>query len=196
MQLISLAHSWIRRGLRKSREYHVVTRWRVFGSCEEVADALLDSPAFVQWWSTTFLDVELLHAGDRYGVGREARLVTRGWLPYRLRFHFRVIRSFYPESFGLIVFGDFFGRAYGRIRQEGSHVVIEFDWRVKVRKPLLYATSILLKPLYRGNHVWTMARGQERLPLELAKRRDCRRPAATLPLPTSTFELVAENLVS
>jgi hypothetical protein len=195
MRLIDQAQSWIRRGLRKSRAYHVVTRWRVDGTREEVAEALLDSPAFVEWWSTTFLDIELLSAGDRFGVGREAKLVTRGWLPYRLRFYFRVVRSRYPESFGLIVFGDFFGRAYGRIRQEGSEVVIEFDWRVKVRKPLLYATSFLLKPLYVGNHVWTMARGQERLPLELAKRRAVSLPAAA-PLSSPALGLAVENCVS
>jgi hypothetical protein len=52
---------------------------------------------------------------------------------------------------------------------EGAEVV--YDWRIRAEKPLLRSLSFLLKPLFSANHEWAMARGEESLRLELARRR-------------------------
>jgi hypothetical protein len=48
---------------------------------------------------------------------------------------------------------------------------IVFDWRLRAEKPLLKSLSFLLKPLFRWNHGWAMARGEEGLRRELIRRR-------------------------
>ena len=44
-------------------------------------------------------------------------------------------------------------------------------WRRRADKPLLAALSFLMKPLFAANQRWAMARGEESLKLELARRR-------------------------
>jgi hypothetical protein len=46
-----------------------------------------------------------------------------------------------------------------------------YDWRIRAEKPLLKRLSFLLRPLFEANHRWAMARGEESLKLELARRR-------------------------
>ena len=46
-----------------------------------------------------------------------------------------------------------------------------FDWRLRAEKPLLKSLSFLLKPLFRWNRGWAMARGEEGLRRELIRRR-------------------------
>jgi uncharacterized protein YndB with AHSA1/START domain len=66
-------------------EYHFITRWHVEGTPEEVF-AILDDPAdLVRWWPSVYLDVGMVEPGDERGVGKVFRLVTKGWLPYKLR---------------------------------------------------------------------------------------------------------------
>jgi hypothetical protein len=55
--------------------------------------------------------------------------------------------------------------------EHGRDLRILFDWRLRAEKPLLKSLSFLLKPLFRWNHRWAMARGEEGLRRELALRR-------------------------
>jgi hypothetical protein len=61
-------------------------------------------------------------------------------------------------------------------------------WRISADKPLLKYLSFLMKPLFSANHVWAMARGEESLRLELARRHaandDQRSQLAAPPPPT------------
>jgi hypothetical protein len=54
-------------------------------------------------------------------------------------------------------------------------VDIMFDWRIRAEKPLLRWLSFVLKPLFEANHRWAMARGEECLVRELARRRESER---------------------
>ena len=47
---------------------------------------------------------------------------------------------------------------------------ITYDWRIRAEKPLLRYLSFLLKPVFSANHRWAMARGEESLKAELARR--------------------------
>jgi len=154
-----------------ANEYVFLTRWRVEGTCGEVADVLGDPVALDRWWPSVYLRVEELSPGDGRGVGRRARLHTKGWLPYTLRWEFEIVESRYPHGFSLVASGDFEGRGVWTFDQDGSFVDIVYDWRISAEKPLLRNLSFLVKPLFEANHRWAMAQGEESLKLELARRR-------------------------
>lgn len=154
-----------------SNDYHFVTRWRVRGTAEEVYDILQDAADLVRWWPAVYLGVERLEAGDvATGVGSVFSLYTKGWLPYALRWQFRVVEAQRPSRLALEAWGDFVGRGVWTLAQEGEWVDVVYDWRVRADKPLLRNFSALLKPLFSANHRWAMAKGEESLKLELARR--------------------------
>ena len=151
--------------------YQFVTRWRVEGTCGEVADLLGDPVALTGWWPSVYLAVEELRASDARGLGRRVRLHTKGWLPYTLRWEFEVVESRYPYGFTIVANGDFEGRGEWTFAQDGPFVDIVYDWRIRAEKPLLRSLSFLLRPIFEANHRWAMAQGEESLKLELARRR-------------------------
>ena len=57
---------------------------------QEVSDILEDVPSLARWWPSVYLDVTILEPGDERGVGKVVSQYTRGWLPYRLRWQFRL----------------------------------------------------------------------------------------------------------
>ncbi len=154
-----------------SPEYHFVTRWRVPGTCGEVADVLSDPLTLVEWWPSVYLAVDQVVPPGPGGVGRRVRLQTKGWLPYTLRWEFEVVASNYPNGFTLDATGDIDGRGIWTLVQDGRDVDIAYDWRVRARKPLVRRWSFLLRPLFESNHRWAMAQGEDSLKLELARRR-------------------------
>jgi hypothetical protein len=154
-----------------ANEYHFITRWRVEGTCGEVADVLDDPVALERWWPSVYLRVEELAPANPRGVGRRARLLTKGWLPYTLRWELEIVEQRYPHGFSLVASGDFEGRGVWTFEQDGPLVDIVYDWRISAEKPLLRNLSFLLRPVFEANHRWAMARGEESLQLELARRR-------------------------
>jgi hypothetical protein len=160
--------------------YHFVSRWRVVGTCGEVADVLGDALSLTRWWPAVYLRVDELRPPGAHGLGRRVRLETAGWLPYTLQWEFEVVESRYPYGFTIAAGGDFDGRGEWIFVQDGPHVDITYDWRLRAEKPLLRNLSFLLKPLFEANHRWAMARGEESLKLELARRRAASAAAAAL----------------
>jgi len=152
-------------------EYHFVSRWRVEGMCGEVADILGDPLALPRWWPSVYLDVHELRPPDAHGIGRRVRLLTKGWLPYTLRWEFEVVDSRYPSGLTLVANGDFDGRGEWTFVQDGAFVDMTYDWRIKAEKPLLKNLSFLMKPIFEANHRWAMEQGETSLKLELARRR-------------------------
>jgi hypothetical protein len=176
--------------------YHFVSRWRIEGTCGEVADVLGDPLALTDWWPSVYLHVEERRPADARGLGRRVRLHTAGWLPYTLDWEFEVVESRYPYGFALIASGDFDGRGEWTFRQDGSVVDVTYDWRLRAEKPLLRNLSFLLKPLFEANHRWAMAQGEESLKLELARRRASSDAArARIPAPPGPITYAAVALV-
>lgn len=169
-----------------NNDYHFITHWRVKGTVEEVADILNDATDLVRWWPSVYLDVQEVEAGDQKGIGRVISLYTKGWLPYSLRWQFRVTESNYPHGFALEAWGDFVGRGIWTLEQEGEWAKISYDWKIRADKPLLSRLSFLLKPIFAANHHWAMAKGEESLKLELA-RRHAQTPAERLLLGVGFF---------
>ncbi len=154
-----------------TNDYHFVTRWRVEATCGEVADVLGDPLTLPQWWPSVYLSVHETRPPDSRGLGRRVRLKTKGWLPYTLDWQLEVVDARYPYGFTIVANGDFEGRGVWTFRQDGPHVDVEYDWRIRAEKPILRTLSFLLKPVFAANHRWAMARGEESLRLELARRR-------------------------
>jgi hypothetical protein len=152
-------------------DYHFITKWRVEGTCGEVADILGDPLALARWWPAVYLEVEQLEPPNADGVGRRVRTLTKGWLPYTIRWEFVVTESRYPSGFAIDAFGDFVGRGVWTFVQDGPVVNVTYDWRIRAEKPLLKALSPLLRPVFEANHRWAMAQGEASLKLELARQR-------------------------
>lgn len=152
-------------------EYHFVTRWNVVGTVHEVADVLADAVELPRWWPAVYLSAEQLEAGDERGIGRRIRLRTKGFLPYTLGWELRLVESRHPYGFTSEARGDLVGRGVWTLEPAGARSLVTFDWRVRAEKPLLKLLSPVFRPLLSINHRWAMARGEESLELEVARRR-------------------------
>src|SRR5574340_729669 len=153
-----------------TNDYHFITQWRVKSTIKEVSEIIGDAQALTRWWPSVYLNVNVLEQGDEKGLGKVVDLYTKGWLPYTLRWQFRVTEV-RPGGFTLVAWGDFDGRGIWTFEQDGSYVNITYDWKIKAEKPLLRTFSFIMKPLFAANHRWAMAQGEESLRLELARRR-------------------------
>lgn len=177
-------------------EYHFITNWRIHGTVEEIATILADAPDLVRWWPSVYLDVQVLEPGDERGLGAVVSLYTKGWLPYTLRWQFRV-SEIGAKSITIEARGDFVGRGIWTFEQDGEWASVTYDWNIRADKPLLRRLSFLMKPIFAANHHWAMARGEESLKLELARRRArtpeelARIPAPPPPTTTSSLPLLA-----
>lgn len=164
--LIPTLQNW----LDVRRQYHLRSHWHIPAAIEDVADVILGSRPITEWWPS-FLAFEMYDAGNLNSTGRRFRVVTKGFLPYRLRFVATVTEVEYPTSFCVAVVGDFEGTARGTLIQEGPYAAVYFDWRIRVHKSLLRHWSFLLRPLFIMNHHWVVRCGQQRLRREFARRR-------------------------
>ena len=178
-----------------SNDYHFITHWRVKSTIEEVAEILGDAGDLVRWWPAVYLDVQVLQPGDEQGLGKVVSLYTKGWLPYTLRWQFRVteVRA---DGFTLEAWGDFDGRGIWTFEQDGPWVNVMYDWKILAEKPLLRNFSFIMKPLFSANHRWAMAKGEESLNLEIARRHAATQeeraliPASPQPTTTSSVPLL------
>ena len=171
-------------------EYHFITRWKIRGTAQEVAEVLGDAQSLARWWPSVYLEVREVEPGDpATGVGRVVDLSTKGWLPYTLRWRFKVTESRGVRGFSLVAEGDFVGSGIWTFEQRGDAVDVTYDWRIRADKPLLRYGSFIFRPIFSANHRWAMARGEESLNLELQRRRaktDAERRAISDP-PRPTF---------
>ncbi len=154
-----------------ANDYQFVTSWTVQGTCDEVSAVLGDPLGLPRWWPMVYLSVEELRPPDARGLGRRVRLLTKGKLPYTLKWQFEVVESRQPHGFTIEADGDFEGTGRWTFEQRGPDVDIVFDWRIRAEKPLLRWLSFVFKPLFAANHRWAMAQGEICLVRELARRR-------------------------
>ncbi|MEA2611703.1 MAG: hypothetical protein QOI37_1551 [Chloroflexota bacterium] len=175
-----------------SNEYHFVSVWHIPATPEEISDVLGDAPALARWWPSVYLAVEQVEPGDERGVGKVVDLWTKGFLPYTLRWRFTVTGSEPPTGFRIEASGDFVGRGIWTLRPAtppdplaGPRTTVTYDWLVIAEKGLLKDLSTVMKPIFGANHRWAMARGEQSLKLELARRHAASDPtiAAALPAP-------------
>ena len=155
-----------------SNDYHFTTHWLIPNTTvEEISDILSNGPDLARWWPSVYLGVTELEPGaPRTGVGKVIDLYTKGWLPYTLRWQFRITENNSPHGFSLEAWGDFVGRGVWTFEQNGDAAHVTYDWNIQAEKPLLRYLSFIMKPIFSANHVWAMKKGEESLLLELARR--------------------------
>jgi hypothetical protein len=156
-------------------DYQFVTHWRVAGTADEVFTILDDVASLTRWWPTVYLEVREIEPGDAQGIGKVVHLLTKGKLPYTLRWQLQTVAKARPRTIVIEAKGDFVGRGEWTIVETpgaaGPTTDVTYDWRIRAEKPLLRILSPLLKPIFSANHRWAMARGEESLKRELVRRR-------------------------
>lgn len=183
-----------------TNDYHFITNWRVKSTIKEVSEIIGDAQGLTRWWPSVYLDVDVLEPGDENGLGKVVDLYTKGWLPYTLRWQFRVTEV-RPDGFTLVAWGDFDGRGIWTFEQDGEWVNMIYDWKIKAEKPLLRYFSFIMKPIFSANHRWAMAKGEESMQLELARRHAANKeelaliPEAPRSTSASVFPLVLVSAV-
>jgi hypothetical protein len=154
-----------------TNEYRFIDRWRVEGTVREVSDIIENGKDLPRWWPSVYLEVEELERGGAGGLGKLISLRARGFLPYTLRINFLTVETRSPNGFTLKATGDLEGTGIWTFEQDEAFVNITYDWTIQANKAVIRSLSFLLKPIFAANHRWTMARGEESLKLELARRR-------------------------
>jgi hypothetical protein len=184
-----------------ANDYHFITVWRIPATAEEITDVLSDAPGLARWWPSVYLQVRETAPGDERGVGKVVELWTKGFLPYTLRWRFTVTESDPPNGFSLEADGDFVGRGIWTLRQErgpdapdGPLTSVTYDWLVFAEKGILKTLSPIMKPIFKSNHRWAMARGEESLKLELARRHATSDPTIRAAIPRPPGPTFPHNL--
>jgi len=163
------------------QEYDFLSRWRFEdSSLIEVADILEDTASLPRWWPELFKSVTIVQKGSRHGLGQVAECACRALLPYTLRFRYTVTDERYPNGSTIDSSGDLTGRGIWRLSAREGGVDVEYSWRVRLEKAALRLLSPVLRPLLAWNHEWSMARGQEGLRREIARRRAASAPGAAI----------------
>jgi quercetin dioxygenase-like cupin family protein/uncharacterized protein YndB with AHSA1/START domain len=149
------------RAERGSREYVFVDEWNVDAPREAVFDALADGRTYPAWWRPVYIDVD---ADGPPRLGQVARQHFKGQLPYHLKTTSKIVRYDPPHVLDVEVEGDLRGHGKWTLTPTafgGTHV--RFDWTVHADRRLLRVLTPVLRPLFRWNHNWAIARAIEGL---------------------------------
>lgn len=154
-----------------ANEYAFLTEWHVNAPRELVYDILKEGKDYPRWWPDVYLGADFEPSGRADHVGDKVHFLTKGWLPYRLRWTAEVVQHSQPHTIEINATGDFVGSGKWSLSPEGNETFVSFDWRLRADKPLLKWLSPIFKPVFRWNHHWAMARGYESLCREIQRRR-------------------------
>ncbi len=153
-----------------NNQYAFVTEWRVEAPRELVYEILKEGKEYPDWWPEVYLGATYYSSGNPNSVGDRVDFHTRGRLPYELHWTAEVLRHDRPHTIEIAATGDFVGNGKWTLSESMNGTDIRFDWVISAEKPVIRLLSPLLKPLFRWNHEWAMARGYERLRDEIARR--------------------------
>ena len=143
-----------------SREYVFVDEWDVDAPADAVFDALADARTYPEWWKPVYIRTETDGPPE---VGRVSRQLFKGRLPYKLKTTSEITALERPTRIEAKVVGDLGGYGIWTLMasERGTHV--RFDWRVNADRALLRYLTPVLRPLFRWNHNWAIARAMEGL---------------------------------
>ena len=143
-----------------AREYVFLDEWDVAAPIDAVFEALADARTYPEWWRPVYISAE---ADGPPAVGVVSRQKFKGRLPYRLETTSRITRLERPHEIEAEVRGDLSGRGIWMLGEQDGGTHVAFDWRVYADRPLLRHLTPLLRPLFRWNHDWAVARAMEGL---------------------------------
>jgi mannose-6-phosphate isomerase-like protein (cupin superfamily)/uncharacterized protein YndB with AHSA1/START domain len=143
-----------------ANEYVFLDEWDVAAPIEAVFDAIADARTYPEWWRPVYMEAT---TDGPPAIGRTSSQYFKGRLPYKLRTRSEIIRLEPPRIVEADVRGDLSGRGLWTLTptERGTHV--RFDWRVLADRPLLRRLTPVLRPLFRWNHNWAIARAMEGL---------------------------------
>jgi quercetin dioxygenase-like cupin family protein/uncharacterized protein YndB with AHSA1/START domain len=145
---------------RTLRPYLFVDQWEVAAPAEAVFDAIADARTYPEWWRPVYLDVE---ADGPPALGQESRQHFKGRLPYSLRTRSVIVTLDRPRTITADVDGDLRGTGTWTLTPTARGTHVRFDWQVHADRRLLRALTPVLRPLFRWNHNWAIARAMEGL---------------------------------
>ena len=147
-------------GVPEAGEYVFVDEWHVDAPPEPVFEALADGSTYPDWWTPVYVETK---TDGPPGLGRTSEQHFKGRLPYHLRTRSTITRYEPPTVVGADVEGDLRGRGLWTLTPRDGGTDVRFDWRVSAEKPVVRALTPVLRPLFRWNHAWAIARAREGL---------------------------------
>jgi uncharacterized protein YndB with AHSA1/START domain len=163
------------------RPYLFVDEWDVAAPPEAVFEAISDARSYPEWWTPVYIDVE---SDGPAAVGKESRQHFKGRLPYHLHTRSTITRLEAPRLIQADVVGDLAGRGTWTLTPTGDGTHVRFDWEVHADRRLLKVLTPVLRPLFRWNHDWAIARAMDGLE-PYAQRTAAERLAAAAPEATA-----------
>jgi uncharacterized protein YndB with AHSA1/START domain/quercetin dioxygenase-like cupin family protein len=148
------------RAQNASGEYVFVDEWDVAAPPQAVFGALADARTYPEWWTPVYLDVD---ADGPPALGKVSRQHFKGRLPYHLHTTSTTTRLEPPHVVAGDVEGDLRGRGTWTLTPTATGTHVRFDWQVFADRPLLRTLTPLLRPLFRWNHAWAIARAMDGL---------------------------------
>ncbi len=142
--------------------------WSVRAPVDEVSTVMADPVEFARWWPSAWREVVEVSAGASNGVGRIVSARTRGRSPLALDWSARCAASG-DDGWSWDLYGDLEGSVHVSARAEGERTRVTFAWKVALQKPSLRGVP-LAEAVFARDLAWMMARGEESLALELARR--------------------------
>jgi quercetin dioxygenase-like cupin family protein/uncharacterized protein YndB with AHSA1/START domain len=152
--------TWLAGRRSEGGAYLFVDEWDVAAPPEAVFGLLADARTYPSWWRPVYLEAESDGPPER---GRESRQHFKGRLPYHLRTRSTITVFEPPRLNGADVVGDLRGRGLWTLTPAVGGTHVRFDWQVFADKPLLRVLTPALRPLFRWNHDWAIARAREGL---------------------------------
>ena len=138
--------------------YSFVTTWRVTAPIGKVWDAL---QCISVWWPGMATPRHLNPGRD--GVGARYERVTRGRLPYDLRYVITVTRYDPPREMAYDSEGDLVGRGSYVLTEAGDATQVVFTWEVATTGFWMNLLAPVLKPVFAWNHNYVMSEGEKGL---------------------------------
>jgi len=143
-----------------TRPYVFVDEWDVAAPPEAVFSALADARTYPAWWRPVYIDVESDGPAE---LGKESRQHFKGRLPYHLNTRSVITELEPPRRITGEVDGDLRGTGTWTLTPIATGTHVRFDWQVHADRRLLRLLTPVLRPLFRWNHNWAIARAMEGL---------------------------------
>src|SRR4051794_12495232 len=112
------------------------------------------------WWAPVYMDVD---ADGPPVLGKVSRQHFKGRLPYHLHTQSTITRLEPPFVVQGDVEGDLRGRGTWTLTPVAGGTHVRFDWQVFADRKLLRALTPVLRPVFRWNHNWAIARAMDGL---------------------------------
>jgi Polyketide cyclase / dehydrase and lipid transport len=132
-----------------------VDEWDVDAPQEAVFDAVADARTYPDWWVPVYESV----TGDENVTQHR----FKGRLPYTLDMRAEMVSKDPPNRFEVEVDGDLRGKGVWTFTPREGKTHVRWDWIVFADRPLLRYLTPVLRPLFRWNHNWAVARAREGL---------------------------------